>query len=42
MDLAGTALVSPTGINPTTGVLNPSNELGKVFLILTRSIRIQE
>jgi hypothetical protein len=37
IDLWGTTLVSPTGINPTTGVLNPSSNLEKVFLILTRS-----
>jgi hypothetical protein len=30
-------LVAPTGINPKTGVLNPSNNLEKVYLILARS-----
>jgi len=37
IDLGSTTLVSPTGINPPTGVLNPSSDLEKVFLILTRS-----
>ncbi len=34
IDLKGTAIVSPRGINPTTGVLNPSSDFDKVFLIL--------
>jgi hypothetical protein len=37
IDLGTAVLVAPTGINPKTGVLNPSNNLEKVYLILARS-----
>jgi len=37
IDLGVTVLVAPTGINPKTGVLNTSSDLGKVYLILARS-----
>lgn len=37
IDLGVTVLVAPTGINPKTGVLNTSNNLEKVYLILARS-----
>lgn len=30
-------MVSPTGINPKTGVLNPSDDQDEVYLILARS-----
>ena len=30
-------MVSPTGINPKTGVLNPSEDQDEVFLIIARS-----
>jgi hypothetical protein len=34
IDLGSLALLGPTGINPKTGVLNPSSNLTNVFLIL--------
>jgi hypothetical protein len=37
IDLGSTVLVAPTGINPRTGVLNPSTNLTAVYLILARS-----
>lgn len=37
LDLKSVVMVSPTGINPKTGVLNPSFDEDKVYLIITRS-----
>ena len=37
IDLGSTVLVAPTGINPRTGVLNPSSNLTAVYLILART-----
>jgi hypothetical protein len=37
IDLGSTVLVAPTGINPRTGVLNPSTNLTAVYLILART-----
>jgi hypothetical protein len=37
LDLKSVVMVSPTGINPKTGVLNPSEDQDKVHLIIARS-----
>ena len=37
LDLKSVVMVSPTGINPKTGVLNPSDDQDEVYLILARS-----
>ncbi len=37
IDLKSVVMVSPTGINPKTGVLNPSEDQDEVFLIIARS-----
>jgi hypothetical protein len=37
LDLKSIVMVSPTGINPKTGVLNPSDDQDEVYLIIARS-----
>ena len=37
LDLKSIVMVSPTGINPKTGVLNPSHDQDEVYLIIARS-----
>ena len=37
IDLKSVVMVSPTGINPKTGVLNPSEDQDEAFLIIARS-----
>jgi hypothetical protein len=37
IDLKSVVMVSPTGINPKTGVLNPSDDQDEVYLIIARS-----
>jgi hypothetical protein len=37
LDLKSIVMVSPTGINPKTGVLNPSDDQDEVYLIITTS-----
>jgi hypothetical protein len=37
LDLKSLVMVSPTGINPKTGVLNPSDDQDEVYLIIARS-----
>ena len=37
IDLKSVVMVSPTGINPKTGVLNPSEDQDEVYLIIARS-----
>ena len=37
LDLKSIVMVSPTGINPKTGVLNPSDDQDEAYLIIARS-----